>query len=139
MVNLPPKTIILLEDIDRAMPQNRPKLDENDPRFKGMQGSVTMSGLLNALDGITGGDGRIVCMTTNHIEQLDPALIRPGRCDKKVLLDNASDEQIEKIYLQYFEGEQELSKEFRRFIRVMMEIEGDKFISPAMSMHLLYI
>merc|ERR1712071_489339 len=67
----------------------------------------------------------------NHIEQLDPALIRPGRCDKKVLLDNASDEQIEKIYLQYFEGETELSREFKKFIRVMMEIEGDAFISPA--------
>lgn len=131
MVNLPPKTIILLEDIDRAMPENRAKLNENDPRFKGMAGSVTMSGLLNALDGIVGGDGRIVCMTTNHIEQLDPALIRPGRCDKKVLLDNASDEQIEKIYLQYFEGEDELSREFKKFIRVMMEIEGDAFISPA--------
>jgi chaperone BCS1 len=29
---------------------------------------------------------RIVVMTTNHPERLDPALIRPGRIDKKILL-----------------------------------------------------
>ena len=39
----------------------------------------TLSGLLNALDGIIELTGSIVIMTTNHVEKLDPALIRPGR------------------------------------------------------------
>jgi len=42
---------------------------------------LTFSGFLNALDGIRSKDGTITIMTTNHKEKLDPALIRPGRCD----------------------------------------------------------
>lgn len=42
---------------------------------------VTMDGLLNALDGMLTPHGLITCMTTNHAEVLDPALVRPGRVD----------------------------------------------------------
>lgn len=45
---------------------------------------------MNALDGIRSVDGRILFMTTNHKEKLDPALLRPGRADVHVKLDNAS-------------------------------------------------
>jgi chaperone BCS1 len=38
---------------------------------------------LNAIDGVTSTEGRIVFMTTNYIDRLDPALIRPGRVDYK--------------------------------------------------------
>jgi len=88
--NIPPATLILLEDIDAAMPKKvTPKTDnkfsfQSGPsRFEGMQGGITFSGLLNALDGVIGGDSRIVFMTTNYIDRLDDALIRPGRCDRK--------------------------------------------------------
>lgn len=47
---------------------------------------LNLSGLLNVLDGVVDTPGRIVIMTTNHPERLDPALIRPGRIDKKLLL-----------------------------------------------------
>lgn len=43
-------------------------------------------GLLNVLDGVVETPGRIVIMTTNHPETLDPALIRPGRIDKRINL-----------------------------------------------------
>lgn len=43
-----------------------------------------MSGLLNALDGVGAQEGKLVFMTTNHVELLDHALIRPGRADVKV-------------------------------------------------------
>ena len=48
-----------------------------------MQGlnRLTLSGLLNAIDGVTSSEGRIVFMTTNYVDKLDPALIRPGRVD----------------------------------------------------------
>lgn len=39
------------------------------------------------LDGVVDTPGRIVVMTTNHVDVLDPALIRPGRIDKKICLD----------------------------------------------------
>lgn len=42
---------------------------------------LTLSGLLNALDGIVSLDGSIIFMTTNHIEKIDPALLRKGRVD----------------------------------------------------------
>ena len=47
---------------------------------------LNLQGLLNVLDGVVDSPGRIVIMTTNHPEQLDPALIRPGRIDKKLYL-----------------------------------------------------
>jgi len=136
--NLPPNTLLLLEDIDAAMPVNRAKMP-NDEKFKGMMGPVTLSGILNALDGIVGGDGRIVCMTTNHIERLDPALLRPGRCDKKVLLDNASDAQIERIYLSYFPGEEETATRFVADMRLWASTQDPPIISPATVQNVLMV
>jgi ATPase family associated with various cellular activities (AAA) len=47
---------------------------------------LSLAGLLNVLDGVVDSPGRIIIMTTNHPEKLDPALVRPGRIDKKILL-----------------------------------------------------
>eukprot|EP00929_Paragymnodinium_shiwhaense_P036800 TRINITY_DN1968_c0_g1_i1.p1 TRINITY_DN1968_c0_g1~~TRINITY_DN1968_c0_g1_i1.p1 ORF type:complete len:708 (-),score=184.45 TRINITY_DN1968_c0_g1_i1:117-2180(-) len=47
---------------------------------------LNLSGILNALDGVVDSPNRILIMTSNHPERLDPALIRPGRVDKKFLL-----------------------------------------------------
>ncbi len=47
---------------------------------------LDLAGLLNVLDGVVDCPGRIVVMTTNHPEKLDPALIRPGRVNHKVYL-----------------------------------------------------
>lgn len=47
---------------------------------------LNLAGLLNVLDGVVDTPGRIFIMTTNHPEKLDPALIRPGRIDKQLLL-----------------------------------------------------
>jgi chaperone BCS1 len=47
---------------------------------------LNLSGLLNVLDGVVDTPGRILIMTTNHPEKLDPASIRPGGIDKQLLL-----------------------------------------------------
>ncbi len=47
---------------------------------------LNLAGLLNVLDGVVDTPDRILVMTTNHPEKLDPALIRPGRIDKKLHL-----------------------------------------------------
>jgi AAA+ superfamily predicted ATPase len=63
---------------------------------------VTLSGLLNAIDGVFGCDGRILIMTTNQPEVLDEALIRPGRIDAKYQFDNCSRDQVKDLYEMFF-------------------------------------
>lgn len=47
-------------------------------------GEISLSALLNVIDGVASAEGRILIMKANHIEKLDAALIRPGRLDMKV-------------------------------------------------------
>ncbi|KAF7338125.1 hypothetical protein MVEN_02037300 [Mycena venus] len=85
--NAPERSFVLIEDVDAAF--NKRVQTTAD----GYQSSVTFSGFLNAIDGVASGEERIIFMTTNHVEQLDPALIRPGRVDFSALIDNASPHQ----------------------------------------------
>lgn len=93
------KSIIVIEDIDCSLnlssrakkpaarvdsvmagsPMQRP--DENN-------NSVTLSGLLNFTDGLWSccGSERIFVFTTNHVEKLDPALLRSGRMDMHIFM-----------------------------------------------------
>ena len=66
------------------------KISEGNKKGTG----VSFSGLLNALDGVASQEGRIFILTTNHIDRLDDALIRPGRCDVKVKVRKASNSQM---------------------------------------------
>ena len=121
---LPRQCIVLLEDIDAAF------LDRSavappapkQPKVSGLSGltggkspaaapeepekpktGVSFSGLLNALDGVASQEGRILIMTTNHIEKLDPALIRPGRVDMKIEFQLASHSVLQHLFERMFE------------------------------------
>lgn len=65
---------------------------------------MTFSGFLNALDGVASGEERIVFMTTNHVEQLDAALIRPGRVDMTEFIDDAVPEQARTLFSHFYAG-----------------------------------
>lgn len=65
---------------------------------------MTFSGFLNALDGVASGEERIVFMTTNHVEQLDAALIRPGRVDMTEFIDDAVPEQAQALFSHFYAG-----------------------------------
>jgi chaperone BCS1 len=58
--------------------------------------------LLNVLDGFAAPTGVLFVMTTNHVEKLDPALLRPGRIDYKLYLGKASDRQKVVLYRRFF-------------------------------------
>lgn len=91
----PSHSIILLEDIDGIFVER----EAVNPSQEGRR--VTFSGLLNALDGVRSQEGRILFMTTNHREKLDPALLRPGRCDVQVELKNAAFQQMKEMYSRF--------------------------------------
>ena len=113
--NAPKDAIILLEDIDAAVVSRSPDALEMK-RYEGLT-RVTYSGLLNALDGVVSSDARIVMMTTNHIEVLDSALTRPGRVDLKVLIDNASDNQIRRAFNRFYPNDSQLTEQFLAHVR----------------------
>ncbi|CAN4109203.1 unnamed protein product [Withania somnifera] len=74
------KSILVVEDIDATIDLQE-KLSSRVPILQ--MNLVTLSGLLNFIDGLWSscGDERIIIFTTNHVEKLDPALLRPGRMD----------------------------------------------------------
>jgi chaperone BCS1 len=97
LTKLPQRTILLLEDADAAF-VNRRKADAD-----GYNGAtVTFSGLLNALDGVAAGEERIAFLTTNHIDRLDEALIRPGRVDMTVRIGWATRHQAIQMWDRFY-------------------------------------
>ena len=96
------KSIIVIEDIDCSLDltgarEKKAAAEEDDKDKKGggpvrpgekkdTSSKVTLSGLLNFIDGLWSACGgeRIIVFTTNHVEKLDPALIRRGRMDKHI-------------------------------------------------------
>lgn len=63
---------------------------------------LTLSGLLNALDGLVAQTGRVIIATTNYIERLDPALLRPGRVDFKVRFRYATKSQMVRGFTTFY-------------------------------------
>ena len=96
--NLPDDSILLLEDID-ALFINRKNSGESNSM-------VSFSCILNILDGMGRKHKMITFMTTNHIDKLDSALIRPGRIDQTILFDFASKEQIKNMFTHFFPNDQ---------------------------------
>jgi chaperone BCS1 len=89
---------------------------------------LNLTGILNVLDGVVDTPGRIVIMTTNHPEMLDPALIRPGRIDKKLYLGYMAAIDLIEMLEHYFQST--LDAEQR--VRVEKVISGGRLkVTPA--------
>jgi ATP-dependent Zn protease len=71
---------------------------------------LTLDDILNAFDGIKETPGRIMIMSSNHYEKLDPALIRPGRIDITLELTKASHNTISELYKHLFNEEIDCKK-----------------------------
>ncbi|KAM7451853.1 mitochondrial chaperone [Porites harrisoni] len=96
----PQQSIVLLEDIDAAFVKRTDEKEEG--KAYSYPNRVTFSGLLNTLDGVASSEERLVFMTTNHLDRLDPALIRPGRVDLKQEIGLASKSQLYKMYRRFY-------------------------------------
>ncbi|KAI0011507.1 BCS1 N terminal-domain-containing protein [Xylariaceae sp. FL0662B] len=113
---LPRQCVVLLEDIDTAglthtreenkTPNSKTPTDDPKDMVPGQLttgntdriGGLSLSALLNILDGVAAQEGRVLIMTTNHLKNLDKALIRPGRADMIVEFGLADEEMISAIF-----------------------------------------
>jgi chaperone BCS1 len=85
---------------------------------------VTFSGLLNALDGVASASSqRIVFMTTNHIDRLDPALIRPGRVDLQELLGDATPYQAGELFRRFYSGDDNETENADELVSLCEQLE----------------
>lgn len=66
---------------------------------------ITLSFLLNLLDGVLETPGRIVIMTSNHPEMLDPALVRPGRIDINLRVGYCSRDMVIDMFKFFYEND----------------------------------
>ncbi|TVY39185.1 putative mitochondrial chaperone [Lachnellula subtilissima] len=120
---LPKQCVVLLEDIDTAGlthtrdDKSTSEEEVSKPLVTAVPGTtvispatpppnpggrISLSALLNILDGVASQEGRVLIMTTNHIAKLDDALIRPGRVDMTIKFDLASREMINTIFRSIF-------------------------------------
>jgi len=119
LADAPENSIILLEDIDAAF-VSREDSSVTDAAYKGLN-RLTFSGLLNAIDGVTSTEGRIVFMTTNYLDRLDPALIRPGRVDTMEYIGPCTLQQLTTMYSRFYP--QESLDMAAKFASAIIELE----------------
>ncbi len=67
--------------------------------------SVKLSGLLNVTEGVNSTEGRLIIMTTNHPEKLDPALYRAGRIKRKFEFSYASKASSIRSFTRLFDND----------------------------------
>ena len=113
MNDVPENSVILFEDIDCMKSGNRrpstndwmenpPSLSTTEKAGPAAVFAVTLSGLLNVLDGFHAPENVVYVMTTNRVEALDPALLRPGRIDYRLFMGEASESQRIELYCRFF-------------------------------------
>lgn len=101
---LPKRCIVLLEDIDDAgLKRDSRDIARNSSKDDAPPAGISMSGLLNVIDGVGSQEGRILIMTTNHPENLDEAMLRSGRVDVKIRFTYARHDQIKALYMRMYE------------------------------------
>jgi len=96
----------MFTNMDNLRASNEVQYEKIDTANHGMENAemktpsekLDLGTLLNLLDGILETPGRIIIMTSNHPEVLDPALIRPGRIDMIIKFDKSTKSEVQEIY-----------------------------------------
>ncbi len=138
MNDVPSNSVILFEDIDcmksgqaRTPAEALGKQGSNqreDKKEEHSSLSVTLSGLLNVIDGFSAPENVLFVMTSNIIESLDPALLRPGRIDYRLYMGQADDRQKIALYTRFIPQASEIDAEMfvenHRSVETMAEFQG---------------
>lgn len=114
---IPKRSLVLLEDVDAAFSGRTQSADDG---YRGA--NVTFSGLLNALDGVASAEERVLFLTTNHVERLDGALVRPGRVDMTVRLGEATRYQAGQLWDRFYGEIDEGARNKVRFLEALEEL-----------------
>ncbi|KAF2717496.1 P-loop containing nucleoside triphosphate hydrolase protein [Polychaeton citri CBS 116435] len=94
---------VVVRELRKSAPiSQRGDRSANAQNGKKVDNTISLSGLLNAIDGVATHEGRVLIMTTNHPEELDPALVRPGRVDRRIEFKLAMKEQIRELFVRMY-------------------------------------
>jgi len=96
IADVPPRSLILLEDVHTW--------------FEKKEQTVSLSGLLNVLDGILSPDDVIIVATANRLEAIDSAFLRTGRMDVTMEIGPASPEWVSKFVSNFYGVKVEINK-----------------------------
>ena len=130
MNDVPQNSVILFEDIDAmraGQRRNEGPVSVSARTETAATSGVTLSGLLNVLDGFHAPENVVFVMTTNRAEALDPALLRPGRIDYRLFLGEAAVSQKAELYRRFFpEATQAAAADFAEAhgAKTMAEFQG---------------
>ncbi|KAI8883875.1 P-loop containing nucleoside triphosphate hydrolase protein [Backusella circina FSU 941] len=106
LARVPKNSLLVIEDIDHYKFEEGTSGKEKSEGGVGGGGipkkSVSVSGILNAIDGIASLEESIIFMTCNDINSIPPALIRPGRVDIKLKMSYVDDYQAQLIFWRFF-------------------------------------
>uniref|UniRef100_A0A6C0BKW8 AAA+ ATPase domain-containing protein n=1 Tax=viral metagenome TaxID=1070528 RepID=A0A6C0BKW8_9ZZZZ len=96
---VPDTALLVIEDIDRM------RFIQGDKSYPSSSESsgVTMATFLNVMDGFLSKEGRIVILTANHPEEINPVIVRPGRIDYSYQLGPCDRSQISRLYQLVFD------------------------------------
>ena len=112
IISIPENSIVIFNDLDTIKVTNKRNIEDNtdtknkkkDKDNENDNDCIILADLLEILDGYAYLDKCIIIMTTNHIEKLDEALIRPGRIDHKIEFTYATNNQINQILKYYYKN-----------------------------------
>jgi hypothetical protein len=94
---------------------------------------LSLDCILNVLDGVAELNGAMLFFTTNHIEELDPAFLRPGRMDYKIEFCKASFTIIREMLSHYYGIEKNqipLNENIREYVLPICDVQNACFTSP---------
>jgi hypothetical protein len=94
--------------LTNAMHQEEYEMNQDQKR-KRNRDKVTFADILNILDGTLEIPGRMICFTTNHLEIIDDALIRPGRIDMIIEFILADCDDIKRMFEKFYDLDMEKS------------------------------
>ncbi len=73
------------------------ELAKIDKEIQDIEDTLTLDTILTTLDGVVEHTGRVIIAATNHIELIDPALVREGRFDIKLKLEKFDEEETREL------------------------------------------